>query len=614
MRLIYLLLWFFFFQIITLDWIIAQDNDEYTYEELCNFANSSSDADKIIFYSEQAIKIGEKQNINHTKAITLCGLGNLQKGKLSLALEYFFKAANLYEEDNNQIGLASIYDYIAIIYNRQNNYTISNHYNKLAIEIIKYVNDSARLADALHNLGFNYYLQSKYDSALFILKEAKNIYEKTGNKKGVAYCIGNSGLAYSNRNDLKNAESFLKESISLLKVTKDYYAISDFMLEYANILRKKHQIDSAIHCGLNCYNISVENNIAERIRDASKCLADFYSEKELYDSAYFYHVIYADYSDSLKNIETVQKMADQRTTYEVSQKQAEVDLLERQKILYYIVIGSLFLTILFGAWLIVLYYRNLKRVKVFSETLKTQSNQLKQSNAIKDKFFSIISHDLRSPISSLAAISMMIDESLEQDNKSILREASDYIDKTVYSLSGLLDNLLNWAISQQGQFPFNPERIDTKKLINEEVRLLTTIAISKDIKLLLDMRESLYIVADPNSFKTIIRNLLSNAYKFTEKKGEVIVRSNFNADNQVIIEITDNGIGISQDKLDDLFKLKADKSTRGTEMEKGLGLGLNLSYEFVLKNNGQIAVQSQEGKGTTFTLTFPIAEVKEEED
>ncbi len=587
-----------------------ENNSIIIYEKFCSLAETTTNSDSIIHYSNLALDIALKEELIPSRAYILLGNGYYHSGKLTLSLENYFNAARLYETNENSIGLATCYTNISNIYIIQQNYGNANYYNQQAIKLLKDANDSLRLAHALHNFAYNLFQQDKMDSSILIYTESKILYQELNMEYRSAYCLGNMGLVFSKQKKFVKAESYLKSAIKNLKKYNDTYGITDFTLEYSKILQQKGQIDSAIHYGLNCYNISVENNISERIRDASKCLADFYNEKDQYDSAYYYQVIFTNYSDSLKNIETVQKMADLRTTYEVSQKQAEVDLLEKQKKLYYILIGSLFLAVILGAGLIALYYRNLKRVKEFSNVLKTQSNKLKETNAIKDKFFSIISHDLRSPISSLAAISMMIDESLEHGNKSILHEASDYIDKTVYSLTGLLDNLLNWAISQQGQFPFHPEKINTKKLINEEVRLLTTIAISKEIKLLLDLRESLFIVADPNSFKTIIRNLLSNAYKFTPKKGEVIIRSKFNANNQVIIEISDNGIGIAQDKLDKLFKLNAYKSTYGTEQEKGLGLGLSLIYEFVQKNKGQIAVQSQEGKGTTFTLSFSIADAE----
>jgi signal transduction histidine kinase len=300
-------------------------------------------------------------------------------------------------------------------------------------------------------------------------------------------------------------------------------------------------------------------------------------------------------------------MADLRTTYEVSQKQAEVDRLESRRVFYMVAIGALILIILLSFGLVYMYYQNLKRERKFTKKLEDQGKELQNSNQVKDKFFSIISHDLRSPISSLSAISLMINESLEHNNKDILVEASDYIDKTVYSLTALLENLLNWAMSEQGRFPYTFGNVDLKKLISEEVKTLATIAISKDIHLALHLEDDLVIYGDNNSLKTIVRNLLSNAYKFTPKGGEVKIITKI-ADNNQYAEITvsDNGVGIDKDKLSNLFVLKADKSTRGTNKEKGLGLGLTLIYEFVCKNNGSISVESKSGKGSTFVLNFPL--------
>jgi two-component system NtrC family sensor kinase len=262
-----------------------------------------------------------------------------------------------------------------------------------------------------------------------------------------------------------------------------------------------------------------------------------------------------------------------------------------------------------------MYYYNLKRLRKLTIDLEErrlllekQSTELTELNRIKDKFFSVISHDLRGPISSIGGISFMIKESLENNTPALLNEITDYIDQTVFSLTNLLENLLNWARNQQGRIPFVAENIDTKTTITEVVKLFSTVTLLKNIRIDLKLKPKLVISGDRNSMMMIVRNLLSNALKFTNPGGVVGITTTLTEDNKVEIVVSDNGVGIPEDKIPWLFEFRENKSTYGTEKEKGVGLGLNLVYEFVKMNGGTIEVNSSVGKGTRFILQFPAVD------
>jgi signal transduction histidine kinase len=289
--------------------------------------------------------------------------------------------------------------------------------------------------------------------------------------------------------------------------------------------------------------------------------------------------------------------------------------LQKNKITQLIVIGGLILILLLAIGLIMLYYYNLKRLRKLTTALnerrsllEKQSTELKELNHIKDKFFSVISHDLRGPISSIGGISYMINESLENNNPDLLHEITNYVDQTVFSLTGLLENLLNWAQNQQGKFPYVEENIDTKATIEEVVKLFSTITLLKNIRTNLKLKAELIISGDRNSMMAIIRNLLSNAFKFTQKDGTVSISTALTPDGRAEIVVADNGTGIPAEKIPWLFDFKENKSTFGTEKEKGIGLGLNLVHEFVKLNKGTIEVISTVGKGTSFILRFPTVD------
>jgi two-component system, NtrC family, sensor kinase len=584
-----------------------------TYKALCMQAKSATDADSIIKFSDQAIDFATRSELNPASAYLLKGNGFQLSGKNTLAMEFFTHAAELFQNAKDPIGLATAYTYISEAYISQQNHDNAKLYLGKAIQLFHQENDSGRLASALHNLGFEYYKTEQYDSALLLFAHAISVYQNLNYEMGIAYCIGNSGLVYSKLNKLSQAEKNLMNAINLLNKYDDPRAIADFTNEYAFVLQRKGNIQEAIRNAQKSYKIADLNNITELKRDAAYRLSHIYEQIHRYDSAFRYLLIYYSYSDSIRNLESIQKTADLRTEFEVAQKQTEVDILEKNKTLQRIIIASLILILALATGLIGIIYTNLKRnrrlamvIEERRKQLEIKGKELKDLNQIKDRFFSIISHDLRTPIASMSGISYLIKESLEQDNKALLLQTTDYIDQSVVSLTGLLENLLNWALSQQGKFPFKEEAVELESIINEALKAFFPVSLAKDQKIHIDCEKGLFILADRNSMMAIVRNLLSNAIKFTQKRGEITIATCRTENGMVKLLIKDNGIGIPANKMDSLFQLKDDKSSRGTENEKGIGLGLTLVNEFITLNNGSIKVESKEGEGTTFRIEFPM--------
>ncbi|MBN1414973.1 MAG: tetratricopeptide repeat-containing sensor histidine kinase, partial [Bacteroidales bacterium] len=591
----------------------AVKDDQQFYNICCAIAEESADADEILHFSNEAIRLAEKLNINPARPYLLKGVSYLNTGKLALALEYFTKSANEYIRSKTQTGLASAYLYIAEAYSMQDNHNNEKLYLKKAIDIFRDEGDSVSMATALHNLGYASYNMGQYDTALVIFQHTGDIYKRLGHSMEYAYCIGNSGLVYSRMNELGKAEHNLLYAIEQLNRLGDEYAVPEYMIEYAAILQQKGQLSKAIEVAGQSYAMASENDHIELMRDAAYRLSRLYMDMGKYDSACHFQELFISYNDSVKNYRNVQQMADLRTEFEVAQKQSEVDVLEKNRIILRIIIISLITILLLAGGLILLYYINLKKLRRLTSDLEERQRQLeeqreelKELNRIKDKFFSVISHDLRSPISSIGGISHLIKESLEQNNLAMLTEITGYIDQTVFSLTGLLENLLNWAQSQQGKFPYSEEKLDLREIIGGVVKLFASVSLVKNIQVKLKIKPGLLIRGDRNSLMMIIRNLLSNAIKFTPQGGMITITGDLAEDGGVKIAVTDSGIGIPEERIPWLFEFRENKSTYGTEKEKGVGLGLTLVNEFVKLNKGTIEVNSTVGKGTIFTLLFPV--------
>ncbi len=236
-----------------------------------------------------------------------------------------------------------------------------------------------------------------------------------------------------------------------------------------------------------------------------------------------------------------------------------------------------------------------------------QRNELEKANATKDKFFGIIAHDLRSPASSLLSlINIVVEEYKNLDNQQIERylKAIQEASKKTFAL---LENLLDWSRIQKGVIQYNPTLIHLSTLVNEAVSLHAEIADKKDIKILSFVSPEAKAWGDENMIRTVLRNLISNAVKFSSTGNKVSV---FHESNQyfVTLKICDEGIGIAPEDIDKLFRIDIHHTTLGTQKEKGTGLGLVLCKEFTERNGGKIWVESTHGKGTCFYFTIPSPE------
>jgi PAS domain S-box-containing protein len=242
--------------------------------------------------------------------------------------------------------------------------------------------------------------------------------------------------------------------------------------------------------------------------------------------------------------------------------------------------------------------------KVMENKLLENEKSLTRTNATKDKFFSIIAHDLRSPISHLVGLSNLIDTSIQEKQYESVEEYRRLMHKASEETLDLINNLFEWSRSQRKEISFNPEMIDFPALVKHSIDLMMLAAEEKQITITADISDEVQLSADKEMIKTILRNLIFNAIKFTPKNGKIIVALT-DMPNECLIRVIDNGVGISEDKVKKLFKISESISTNGTEKERGTGLGLILCDEFVKKHGGEISVKSEVSSGSIFEVKLP---------
>ncbi len=242
--------------------------------------------------------------------------------------------------------------------------------------------------------------------------------------------------------------------------------------------------------------------------------------------------------------------------------------------------------------------------KYAEEELKESEARFRNLNATKDKFFSIIAHDLKGPFNSILGFSSILGENVRAKDYSAVEEYASIIQKSTQKTMNLLENLLEWSRSQTGKMEISPEYLEISLLVKEVIGFLDPIAKQKDISMILEKCPKATVFADKILTSTIIRNLISNALKFTNPGGEVVVVVE-NQENKLKVCIRDNGIGIKEEDLIKLFRIEETISKRGTLNEQGTGLGLLICKEFAEKQGGKISVESVFGKGSAFSFTLP---------
>ena len=587
--------------------------------QLCILYNkiafNSSSPDQTILYANRAKELAKKIKNRKKEALSnlYLGDGHRLKGNLSKAISYYLESANIYESIGEFIGVSTVYSNLGNVYLAQKNYENSKLYFNKAIYIFSEAKDSTRLATTLLNMGELYREHHVLDSALIYFQRSKVVFKRLNYPIGTAYNLGNIGLVLAEKGEYDQAEQNMNQAITLLEELGDRYPIAVYQTWLAEIYAQRGKYDRAVKYAKSSLDIGIEEGLKEQIRDASLKLSEFYKSSGNSDQAYSYLKQYVTYRDSINNEETIRKMADLRTEYEVAKKQTELDLLSDQAKLNRIVAWSavfiIALLLMLTIALLKIYRIKDRAVRIVRQrrrVIAAQRNKLDEENKTKDRFFSIISHDIRGPISNFQGISGLINVLADSNDADGLRQLGIMMEDSAKEVSVLLDNLLEWALSQEGRIPYHPEAVNLKEVSQENLNIMLNLAIAKQVNLKSDLPVDIIVDVDKNSVSTIVRNLLSNSIKFTSEGKEVKLTIREENSEGVII-VQDTGIGIPKEKLDTLFMLKGTRSRWGTKGEKGIGLGLLLVHEFVELNQGRIEVESEEGTGTTFKVYVPLS-------
>jgi signal transduction histidine kinase len=474
-------------------------------------------------------------------------------------------------------------------------------------------------AESHKDLAEIYTNEKDYEKALDHYKNALETYRRIKLPLFEAECLNAIGDIYLiKNNDDRAYENYLAALTILRKLKNAEFQLATLYNSVAQYYLKNNNPERALA------NLKLANPLAQKsqnqelIQKTFELLSKSYKDLGDYQKALEYSELFKALEDFLQKEKNDSRILKMQSRYTINQKQSLIDQLELNRIQkdfelekekrfkdFLIIMVSLIAIILLLIFsLFILQKRNNRKLKEANLKVKAQNDELEDLNATKDKFFSIISHDLKGPLNSLTSFSgLLMNHTSSLSTEEIQMLAKD-LDKSLKNLFALLENLLQWSRSQTGNIEFTTEEFDLTELLNENKRLLDRQAENKNIQIEVKNTKAITVNAHLNSITTVIRNLLSNAIKFTNEGGQIKMGI-VNESNQYVVKIADNGVGMPKDVASKIFRIDTKHSTQGTAKEKGTGLGLILCKEFVEKNGGKIWVKSEEGKGTIFSFSLP---------
>ncbi len=574
------------------------------YKLIANQYKIKSDYEQAMDYLKKAIKLTLKIKSDKLYFETTLSLANiyLDKKDFNKAKNIYTKLLNFTKSRNLSDELADVYTNLGLLYWYQNNLKKSLNFLKKANSIYETKKEDKKLYILYANLSNIYVHLSDFDKAIDYALQAVQLGEKFKNWEKLSKIYNNLGLMFLRRNNFENAVAYFNKSIRIKKelgdkigLAKTYNNLSEMMflkkdyeksLEY---LQKSLKIKTELgdtsgiltslynmaKCYLEIDNLRKTIKILRRIEemDNETDLDDLMSIYELY---YIYYKKKKDYKNALKyqkiylDTYLMKDFNNQKLKTQKLLSKFEDEKAEKEK-----------------------RYQHLKNI------------ELKRANATKDKFFSIIAHDLKSPFSSITSFISLIKSGYDKFTPEQISKMIDELDKNVKNTYSLLENLLTWSRLQAQTIKFQPKLIKLYITVYKIIEIYKYKADAKNIELINKIATDAFVFADIYMLDTVIRNLVNNAIKFTPKNGKITISSKNLDNSRIQIKVSDTGVGIPKDKINKLFRIESSFSTYGTDNEKGTGLGLILCKEFIEKNNGIISVESTEGKGTTFTITLP---------
>ncbi len=592
--------------------------------------------DSAMYYFTKALNIAKEKKVENQAARAYVNIGyvfdRLDNPKASI--ENYKSGLVIFKKLKNKKGLNQTYVNLGSLYYDITEYKVADVYFREALEIAMKANDELGIAQGYFNIGGTSYKLGDYQSAFKYYTISLGMREKTNDLNGIALAKWGLGELFSSQGKYKEAQEALDIALKNNRTTGNTYQEAAVLNTISrNYLRQNNFKKAEEHARL-AYKISKDIKSKGMGVLSLALLVEINEKSGDYKEAFQFKNESIALADSL-NVEKnkndlvyldFQRIRSEKTTLEKDNEIISNTNLSYKKTIY--IITSLLVIVLM---LLIMYLRKTRQkskinlalekrkaeissinqaLENLNEELKAQNDltnaqkvELERINAVKNKFFSIVSHDLRSPIATLKMLfNSYLSGHLNREEMDMLLKK---LEENIFSTADFLDNLLEWSKSQLEGMVVNPEVFAIKNLVDRNLKILHPQMLEKELIIESSMDETISVFADKNMINVVIRNILSNAIKFCQQGDAIVIKSTTSAD-KVVVSIQDSGIGIHPDEQKKIFQLEHTIS-EGTSGEKGHHIGLVLCKDMMEQNQGKIWFESVLGEGTTFFIEIPLA-------
>jgi signal transduction histidine kinase len=599
----------------------SQWGKSQSYLWLANLYSLSGDFTASAKYNDLALGISFqlKDSVNMSRGYNNLGRNYYSFGKYDEAYFYYTQSYRLSSLINDSLGMAVSLHNMATVFKELGQYAHAINYLQLTQDISDDIHDNEGEAYNYDEIGDIYRRKKEYDSALNALTRSLKVSRSLRLKINdlIPETLIKLAKTYLDMKDNAHALAYYDTAQIFYQKTDNEFGLAEVNLGRAIVYMSEKKFDQAKVLMESSETVANSSHSWALEIECLENLAKLYEEQRDFKNSLSYYKRFKELEDSLFSQGMQAKLLQDQLRFETFAKEDQIkqltkleelrkEELRKQGMVRNILVVAVALTVIL---LFTVYRSGQRRIRInkllieHQDEMKKRSQELEQLNQVKDKFFSIISHDLRSPINALSAILDMM------DNNQIKPEEFSKLNKELRvqfnHTKTLINNLLDWALLQMDKLKIQPEKINLRNLAEENFRLLSSLHM-KEINMVNRIPEGTFCLGDLNIVNLVLRNLVLNSLKFTENGGSIIADSKEDQDT-IVVSIKDTGIGISPEIQKIIFEKTAGYSTRGTANEKGTGLGLILCKEFVEKNGGKIWLESEIGQGSTFFFTIKKA-------
>lgn len=595
---------------------------------------AEGEVDNALGYFEKAMPLYVELNDYKGQASVLTNFGVAYKtlSDFENSLKYYIKSLEICEERGFTEMRRKTLGNVSLVYLALHNHDKASEYVQEAISLSTDLKEDRILPAHLNTLGQIYEAKKDYKNAQIYYKKALNHNIENNNHYGTTICLYNIGNSKYYLKEYEEAKSFFQESLVVSQKINDQIGILYANKSIGLVYAVQGNYNVALLYYAKALDLATALNSIEQKLEIYRNYSDVYKSLGNYEKALEYFAQSSSLNDSIYNDKSSRQIAEMQTKYESVKKEKENELLRKNSEIQSLAITTQtnlrnsVIVLLILVILVVVILVNRNKIKndanlalshknklieehktelvLKNEELIEKHEELKELNAMKDKFFRIISHDLKGPFNSIIGFTELLrsDYNLLDDEARI--EMLEDIDNSSQYAYELLINLLTWARTQTGEITINKEPLNLRELVNTSVELYGLNASGKNIDIVVNVPNDLTLIVDKNTSMIVIGNIINNAIKFTPEGGLISINSS-DKEDYVNLHIVDTGVGMPPEVLKKLFRIDETITSLGTNNEKGTGLGLILCKEFAEKNGGCIDVNSNIGKGSEFIVALP---------